>query len=175
MLYYFHATKLIFNFLGGIMKTYKLNEDKMFNDIADGIAIVINTETGIYYGMNGLGTSIFQNLLNGASVENILAALQEIPGAPDDLTTCMANFTKNLEDFEIVIPGDVQEEVEIVLDPLVARGDNFEFNVEEFSDAQELLLADPIHEVKETTGWQPEKSALEPDKKLVQEKSKKQL
>ena len=35
------------------MTTYALNDSKMFMDIDDGIAIVINSETGIYYGMNG--------------------------------------------------------------------------------------------------------------------------
>ena len=37
------------------MAVYVLNDAKMFSDIADGIAIVINSETGIYYGMNGFG------------------------------------------------------------------------------------------------------------------------
>ena len=33
---------------------YQLNEAKMFADVTDGIAIIINSMTGIYYGMNGL-------------------------------------------------------------------------------------------------------------------------
>ena len=33
-------------------KNYRLNESKMFADITDGIAIIINAATGIYYGMN---------------------------------------------------------------------------------------------------------------------------
>ena len=41
------------------MTAYTLNNDKMFVDITDGIAIVINSETGIYYGMNALGTNVF--------------------------------------------------------------------------------------------------------------------
>ena len=44
---------------------YVLNEEKMFADVTDGIAIIINSETGIYYGMNGLGTAIYENLVNG--------------------------------------------------------------------------------------------------------------
>ena len=32
------------------MANYQLNESKMFADITDGIAIIINSETGIYYG-----------------------------------------------------------------------------------------------------------------------------
>ena len=53
---------------------YVLNDDRMFADVTDGIAIIINSETGIYYGLNGLGTSVYENLVNGASVEEILKA-----------------------------------------------------------------------------------------------------
>ena len=44
------------------MTTYQLNEDKMFADITDNVAIVINSETGIYYGMNALATVVFENM-----------------------------------------------------------------------------------------------------------------
>ena len=40
-----------------------------------------------------------------------------------------------------------------------SRG-NFIISVDEYTDAQELLLADPIHEVKEDIGWTPEKSSI---------------
>lgn len=159
---------------GGSMASYALNEEKMFSDIADGIAIVINSETGIYYGMNGFGTAVFENLLNGAPTEKIVEVVKAYPDAPADLDERMANFVKALEEFEIVIPGEARE-VDIVLDPSVAAADEYELRAEEFNDAQELLLADPIHEVKEDTGWQPDKSALETDEDVVKEKTKKQI
>ena len=55
-------------------KNYQLNEAKMFADVTDGIAIIINAVTGIYYGMNGYGTGIFSSLLAGASTADVLAA-----------------------------------------------------------------------------------------------------
>ena len=60
------------------MTNYKLNEEKMFADVTDGIAIIINSETGIYYGLNALGSAVYENLVNGASVEDILTALKSI-------------------------------------------------------------------------------------------------
>ena len=38
---------------------YKLNEKKMFFDLTDGQAIIINFETGIYYGTTSLGSVIW--------------------------------------------------------------------------------------------------------------------
>ena len=65
-------------------RNYQLNEAKMFADVTDGIAIIINATTGIYYGMNGYGTGIFSNLLAGSSTSDIVAAIKALPGAPEN-------------------------------------------------------------------------------------------
>ncbi|GHU08038.1 hypothetical protein FACS1894151_03280 [Spirochaetia bacterium] len=146
------------------MASYVLNEEKMFSDIADGIAIVINSETGIYYGMNNFGTNVFENILNGVSAENILAAIQAMPGAPEDVPARLEAFIKALVDNELVLEGGAGNGV-AALDGETAAKDGFALKVSEYNDAQELLLADPIHEVKPGTGWQPDKDALNPDEK----------
>ena len=66
---------------------YKLNEEKMFADVTDGIAIIINSETGIYYGLNALGSAVYENLVNGASVEDILTDTDEITDVSIDKLT----------------------------------------------------------------------------------------
>lgn len=154
------------------MATYVLNEAKMFSDIADGIAIVINSETGIYYGMNGLGTVVFDSLMSGASTEAVLGALTALPGAPEDMEARLNAFVEELKDFEIVLEGgDGSAEVDI--DATTAQSDEFALLVQEFNDAQELLLADPIHEVKEDSGWQPDKNTLETNEDVVKAKEAK--
>jgi hypothetical protein len=154
------------------MAAYVLNEEKMFSDIADGIAIVINSETGIYYGMNNFGTTVFENILNGVSSEAVLAAIKVLPGAPEDMDSRMDAFVKALVDNELVKEGGVGSG-SAALDEEVVKKDNFTLEVKEYNDAQELLLADPIHEVKPETGWQPDKDALNPDKEDVARRHKK--
>lgn len=151
------------------MASYRLNDAKMFSDIADGIAIIINSETGIYYGMNGFGTIVYENLEKGVSVESILGELRKNPVAPQDMEQRLKAFVDALKKFEIIVDGD-EENAEASLDAAACQADDFELKVEEFNDAQELLLADPIHEVKNETGWQPAKDALETDENAVQEK-----
>lgn len=156
------------------MSTYVLNDSKMFSDIADGIAIVINSETGIYYGMNGLATVIFDNLMNGASTEAVLAALTALPGAPADMDERLKAFVDKLKGYEIVLDGGADGgDVAVAIEADAAQADEFAPMVEEYNDAQELLLADPIHEVKEDTGWQPDKGVLETDKEVVKAKEAK--
>ena len=117
---------------------YKLNETEMFADITDGTAIIINSVTGIYYGMNGYGTSLFENLL------------------AEEMKSHIDVFLKTLVDYHIVIPAEVSSR-EAVLDSEAAVADGFVPVCNEYRDVQELLFADPIHEVEEDKGWVPEK------------------
>jgi hypothetical protein len=155
------------------MSSYVLNDEKMFSDIADGIAIIINSETGIYFGMNNFGTTVFENILNGVSTEDILGAVQKIPGAPEDAPARLEAF------IQIMIANDLIKEGQgsgegAALNEEAVKKDNFALEVREYNDAQELLLADPIHEVKEETGWKPEKDAINPDAEDVAQREKKQ-
>lgn len=153
------------------MTNYVLNEDKMFADITDGIAIVINSETGIYYGMNELGTAVFENLINGASVEKVLAALKALPNVPADIENRLNAFIEAIVAKELVLAGAANDKEVQIAAETVAEG--FDINVSEYNDAQELLLADPIHEVKEDTGWTPEKDSIGYSKEETKERETK--
>ena len=144
------------------MTNYCLNEEKMFADITDGIAIIINSETGIYYGTNGLGTVVFENLINGASVDDILSALKALPGAPSNIEENLKVFLNAIVEKGLVLETSGGSKA-VSIDASIASEDKFVMTVSEYNDAQELLLADPIHEVKEESGWAPEKTALNPD------------
>lgn len=141
---------------------YKLNDLKMFADIADGIAVIINSENGIYFGLNGFGTEVFNNLLNGCSKEDIVCAVKKIAGCPADIEEKINTFISQLTAKEILIVDSEKSEA-VSLNSKCAIEDNFQMALDEYADAQELLLADPIHEVKEEEGWKPEKSSLNPD------------
>jgi hypothetical protein len=154
------------------MTNYVLNESKMFADITDGMAIVINGETGVYYGMNTLGTSVFENIIAGATIEDVLLSLKGLDGATDTVEANLNSFLESLVEKEILLSGEeLTKEVSIAKD--AAKLDNFMMTVDEYSDAQELLLADPIHEVKEDSGWTPEKDSIGYSKEETLEREKK--
>ena len=153
------------------MTHYVLNDTKMFADITDGIAIVINSDTGIYYGMNGFGTAVFQALMQGASTEDLLATAKGLAGAPADMEARFNAFINEIKAKELVVEG--QGAGSATIDAAIAATDNFELLVKEYSDAQEMLLADPIHEVKEATGWTPEKDSIGYTKEETAEREKK--
>lgn len=144
------------------MPSYKLNDNKMFADVTDGVAIVINSETGIYYGMNEFGTQVYQNLADGISSEKIWEKLKLLGVSEDNFIA----FLNVLTDKEIlIVSSENNSEVNITDD--AAKTDNYILELKEYNDAQELLLADPIHEVKQEEGWTPEKSSINQDKEDV--------
>lgn len=136
---------------------YQLNDAKMFADVTDGVAIIINSLTGVYYGMNGLGTEMFDALLKGASDADVLAAFQALPGAPADGDARLRDFIGQLLAFEIIVPSTTVSTAPVTLVLKDAVYDAFMPTCNEYNDVQELLFADPIHEVKEEEGWKPEK------------------
>lgn len=137
-------------------RNYQLDEARMFADITDGTAIIINSTTGIYYGLNEFGTAIYENLLEGSSTGEILSAVKAIPGVPDRFDSLFESFIASLVGFEIVIPVEGKEPRAAVIDPEIARKDDFVPLCNEYKDVQELLFADPIHEVDVDEGWKPE-------------------
>ena len=151
---------------------YVLNEEKMFADVTDGIAIIINSETGIYYGLNGLGTNVYENLVNGVSTDKIIAGLKGIAGGPADIEDKFNSFIKAMKDFELIVEGG-SDSAEANINEEIAKEESFEMDVQEYNDAQELLLADPIHEVKEETGWTPEKDSIGYTKEETKERESK--
>lgn len=151
---------------------YQLNESKMFADVTDGTAIIINSETGIYYGLNCFATNIYENLQAGASVEEIAEAVAAVPGAPADFAQTLDAFVQILVSKQIVEPAP-ESSATVTIDVVVAQDDAFQPDCHEFEDAQELLLADPIHEVKEEEGWSPEFESLNQDKEDVAKRESK--
>jgi len=130
---------------------YKLNEEKMFFDIADGQAVVINFVTGMYYGTSTLGSAVLEKLVQKVSTDKILAGLSAADGCPSDMGAKLDAFIKALSDKEIIVPADTEDQ-EVSFDK-AAFADGFELTLDEFAEVQDLLLADPIHDVDVEEGW----------------------
>ena len=151
---------------------YQLNEEKMFADITDGIAIIINSETGIYYGMNTFATNVYENIVAGVSIEDIKAEIEKLSDLPADFEDNFKMFIDAMVEKEVLVKAD-ENNAQANIDENLAKEDNYVLELKEYNDAQELLLADPIHEVKEETGWTPEKDSIGYTKEETKEREKK--
>ncbi|MBQ1609363.1 MAG: hypothetical protein II090_00330, partial [Elusimicrobia bacterium] len=100
------------------------------------------------------GSIVFQAITEGCSVQSIVEYLKKIENCPADIEQKLQSFIDDLLQKEIIAEGE-QSSKNPVFDETVIKQDNFELKVLEYADAQEMLLADPIHDVDESEGWQP--------------------
>lgn len=130
---------------------YKLNEEKMFYDMAEGQAIVINFTTGMYYGTSSLGSAVLDSLLAGSAVEDVCKAIQALPGCPDGMEAQLTAFIGQLLEKEIIVPAEGTGAACAI--DASALADGFKLTVDEFAEVQDLILADPVHDVDVEQGW----------------------
>ena len=135
---------------------YQINETKMFYDMADGQAIVINFETGMYYGMSSLGSAVLDRLVRGIDIETVADELAARKEAPSNLGEMLQSFIEELRQKEILVPASEEQGSE--QPPLLAFEeesftDGWLLEVAEYAEAQDLILADPIHDVDVDMGW----------------------
>jgi hypothetical protein len=112
-------------------KSYMINSQKAISETLEGETIIINLETGTYYSMNPAGTALW----------NAIAAGRAIP-TNDPV---ISNFLSILETDGLISEAETTGD----------SADASEFanpHIETYTDMQEMLLADPIHDVDQA-GW----------------------
>ena len=120
--------------------------------IAYGQAVVINFISGMYYGTTALGSVILERLVNSMAPEEIVTAVKALPDCPEDFDTQLEIFISALKEKEILIPGETQPGGAEKIDDK-ALVDGFSLTLDEFSEVQDLILADPVHDVDVEKGW----------------------
>lgn len=130
---------------------YKINDEKMFFDVADGIAVVIDFTTGVYYGMDELSTAVLQSMMAGAGDEAVLGALRQLPGCPDDIAERYSAFVQKMVNCQMLLGNGEGGDCAPFDTALAACG--FALKCEDFSEVRDLLLADPVHDVEPEMGW----------------------
>ena len=131
---------------------YKFNTPRMIHETIDKETVVIDTETGVYYGITGCGYLIVQVLDQGADVSTLTARLAAaFRLAPDALHPVVESFVATLAAEALIVPVADAERIDV--DPPDAADEPFAPPVlEKFTDMRDLLLMDPIHDVSDA-GW----------------------
>jgi hypothetical protein len=123
---------------------FQLNSPDVIQESIDGEVIVVHLVSGSYYSLLGAGVTLWNALLAGHD-DQTLADFFDPP--PDPLA--VASFVSQLQSEELLVPSSAPE----ITAAAPLTGGSFSPPVlQKFSDMQELLLVDPIHEVK-AEGW----------------------
>lgn len=137
---------------------FRVNTPTVTHETIDGEAVIINLDTGNYYSLVDVGSFIWSLVDKGASASEIQnQILQTYQGDAQDIDRGVRELLAQLQQENLIVPVDGAGEA---LDPaLVAPANNNHekpsFNppsLNKYSDMQELLLLDPIHDVDDA-GW----------------------
>ena len=127
------------------------------HETIDGEVVVVDLDKGLYFSIDGVGACVWGMLVSGVTVADIIAwgttefASQE--SAADDITAFIGDLKEKglvVEAAEPVPMGDADQS------PAPTAYTKPLLNM--YSDMEELLLLDPIHEVSDDAGW-PHKPA----------------
>lgn len=143
---------------------YRVNVPKVTSEIIDGEAIMINMESGSYYNLNPTGTDIWDGVEKGLTFSGIVAGLtQRYNGERSALENSVTALIEQLKEEDLIREeqaedaGDAQSAFTQQTAPDAPRQKFIEPVLQKYTDMQDLIVLDPIHEVDEW-GWPRAKS-----------------
>jgi len=139
---------------------FRINSHKITHETIDGETVIVNLDNGTYYSLVGVGAEIWGFIESGAAVDNIIEAInQRYEGTRVDIESGVNNLLVELHQEALVVPGNGKEPENF--EPIKtqvgteSQGGRPVFKapiLEKYTDMQDLLLLDPVHEVDEI-GW----------------------
>jgi hypothetical protein len=131
----------------------RVNASHVVHETIDGETILIHLGTGTYYSLDGIGTEVWVLLAAGASREALLAAANDrYAGEPVEVETGISSLLADLLDQDLL----VEDEAATLADSLSLPPGSAPFVapvLHVYTDMQEFMLVDPLHDVDEVAGW----------------------
>jgi len=138
-------------------KVYRINSPQVISENIDGEVVIANLQTGIYYSIERVGADVWPWFENGISEEDLVkTAVAHYSGDRSDIEAGMNAFVQKLLTERLITEATPSVQSHGPEAVFSANGNGkrpFEKPVlESYSDMQDLLLLDPIHDVDEA-GW----------------------
>lgn len=137
-------------------RNFQVNVPTVATEKLDNEVMVVHLVKGNYYSLTGTGAAIWDLLAAGSSEAEILHELvATYAGDAQSIKECLGRFIAELSAEELIVAGDgsTAGTAEASERPLTSRQAFAAPQLEKYTDMQELLLIDPIHEVNDDHGW----------------------
>lgn len=122
-------------------------------DAADAEAIVVNLNTGTYFSVRGDAILLWNAIIAGAAAEEIVEAVVEMTGeAGETIAAVIADFCASLAEHGLIVERDGYTETPPAFDLSAGGAGLLEPSLAIYTDMQDLILLDPVHEV-DARGW----------------------
>lgn len=143
------------------MTYFLLDEHKVSSEDFDGEMVAVNFSTGKYYGMKGSAHDIWRMLSFPVSVDEVISGICQIYGTEKaEIQDAVAKFFEVLRAEDILTQAadrDTNGQMRAVSDPAVGTYEAPELEI--YTDLQELIMLDPVHEADPEQGWPQRRQA----------------
>jgi hypothetical protein len=120
--------------------------------VFDDEVVVLDMKSGTYFSLRGSGVDVWKLIEANASAASISETLEaRYDGADEEIATAVDSLLDELAASALIVADPSLDPSS----PIPGAGERVPFTapqVERFTDMQELLLLDPIHEVDDA-GW----------------------
>lgn len=137
---------------------FRVNTPTVTHETIDGEAVIINLDSGNYYSLVDAGSFIWSLIEKGASAPEVRkVVLQTYQGNEQDIDQGVQELMAQLEQENLIVPvagaGEALDVCQVSQSSNGHERPSFKAPLlNKFSDMQELLLLDPIHDVDDA-GW----------------------
>jgi hypothetical protein len=137
-----------------MIRYFKLKPSVVHEKFGDE-TVIVSLDSGSYYSAQGTGGVIWNLVSEGSSERNIVRHIRaEFNGDSDEISRATANFLDQLIEESLVSPEYVDDGDGSSLAHSVGKPDQVFVTplLQKYTDMEEMLMLDPIHEVDEQ-GW----------------------
>jgi hypothetical protein len=134
---------------------YRINAPAVVQETIDGEVVAVDLERGYYFSLRGVAADIWAVIVAGGTLPEVVAHLSgRYDGEPREVEAAVAAFVDQLQhDALIVAAAGDRPAVPAAPAPAPSARRAFETpRLDKYTDMEELLMIDPIHEVDER-GW----------------------
>jgi hypothetical protein len=134
---------------------YRVNSPGVVAESLDGEVLIVNLESGCYYSSAGTGEAIWSLVAAGHTASEVLESMAARFDAPGDALA--AEVSRIRDEFlaeHLILPDSGLMAPVNGATAAASAKEAFEPPVlKKYTDMQELLLLDPIHDVDQAAGW----------------------
>lgn len=136
-------------------QVFRVNSPQVVSETIDGEVVIVNLDKGYYYSLLKTGAYIWSGIERHLDRDSIVVELtRTYLGNVEEISTAINDFLDELQREEIIVL--TTELISEHPNEIVEMGEKQLFEkpiLEKFTDMEDLLLLDPIHEVDVDSGW----------------------
>ena len=146
---------------------YRIDSRHVVHETFDGETVLVNLDSGIYYSLDGVGVDVWMLIDGGNSFEGVIEWIaNRYDGERGEMERALHQLINDLRDEDLIVIDETGRSENIVdrgACGKVGPGEQLKNFVppvlRKYTDMQDLLLLDPIHDVDEA-GWPSPKDDL---------------